>query len=130
MGDLMVETPATQVLPHRKQMPSSIPNIDSLEGLGTDGSDEYSTLKKLQRHLEYAYWTIRGHQLTKTQIHSASRGIHQGRAKVCRDINIRRQRLIHQRSLKRELIRAQEEIKRIQSVPLVIGQFMEAIDQK
>jgi 26S proteasome regulatory subunit T3 len=35
-----------------------------------------------------------------------------------------------QRSLKRELVRAQEEIKRIQSVPLVIGQFMEAIDQK
>ena len=34
------------------------------------------------------------------------------------------------RSLKRELVRAQEEIKRIQSVPLEIGQFMEAIDQK
>lgn len=34
-----------------------------------------------------------------------------------------------QQSLKRELVRAQEEIKRIQSVPLVIGQFMEAIDQ-
>lgn len=34
------------------------------------------------------------------------------------------------RSLKRELMRAQEEIKRIQSLPLVIGQFMEAIDQK
>ncbi len=34
------------------------------------------------------------------------------------------------RSSKRELVRAQEEIKRIQSVPLVIGQFMEAIDQK
>lgn len=33
------------------------------------------------------------------------------------------------RNLKRELVRAQEEIKRIQSVPLVIGQFMEAIDQ-
>lgn len=32
--------------------------------------------------------------------------------------------------MKRELVRAQEEIKRIQSVPLVIGQFMEAIDQK
>jgi ATP-dependent 26S proteasome regulatory subunit len=40
------------------------------------------------------------------------------------------QKLIHRRSLKRELVRAQEEIKRIQSVPLVIGQFMEAIDQK
>lgn len=38
--------------------------------------------------------------------------------------------LDHYRSLKRELVRAQEEIKRIQSVPLVIGQFMEAIDQK
>ncbi len=38
--------------------------------------------------------------------------------------------LISSRSLKRELVRAQEEIKRIQSVPLVIGQFMEAIDQK
>jgi len=53
MGDVLTENSATQVLPHRKQMPSSIPNIDSLEGLGTDGNDEYSTLKKLQRHLEY-----------------------------------------------------------------------------
>lgn len=34
-----------------------------------------------------------------------------------------------QRHLKRELIRAQEEVKRIQSVPLVLGQFLEAIDQ-
>lgn len=38
--------------------------------------------------------------------------------------------MVFGRSLKRELVRAQEEIKRIQSVPLVIGQFMEAIDQK
>lgn len=34
-----------------------------------------------------------------------------------------------QKNLKRELVRAQEEVKRIQSVPLVIGQFLEAIDQ-
>ncbi|KAK9468392.1 P-loop containing nucleoside triphosphate hydrolase protein [Lipomyces arxii] len=33
-----------------------------------------------------------------------------------------------QRNLKRELVRAQEEVKRIQSVPLVIGQFLEPID--
>ncbi|OBT51705.1 26S protease regulatory subunit 6B [Pseudogymnoascus sp. 24MN13] len=98
MADAAVENPATQVLPHRKQLPSSIPNIDSLEGLATDGSDEYSTLKKLQRHLEYI-------QLQEEYIKD------------------------EQRSLKRELVRAQEEIKRIQSVPLVIGQFMEAIDQ-
>lgn len=32
------------------------------------------------------------------------------------------------KNLKRELLRAQEEVKRIQSVPLVIGQFMEMID--
>ncbi|ORY53128.1 26S proteasome subunit P45 [Rhizoclosmatium globosum] len=34
-----------------------------------------------------------------------------------------------QKNLRRELLRAQEEVKRIQSVPLVIGQFLEAIDQ-
>jgi 26S proteasome regulatory subunit T3 len=34
-----------------------------------------------------------------------------------------------QKNLKRELIRAQEEVKRIQAVPLVIGQFLEPIDQ-
>ncbi|KAI5954028.1 RPT3 [Candida margitis] len=34
-----------------------------------------------------------------------------------------------QRHLKRELIRAQEEVKRIKSVPLVIGQFLEPIDE-
>jgi len=32
------------------------------------------------------------------------------------------------KNLKRELIRAKEEVKRIQSVPLVIGQFLEAVD--
>ena len=32
------------------------------------------------------------------------------------------------RNLKRELIRAKEELKKIQSVPLVIGQFNEMID--
>ncbi|KAI7744946.1 hypothetical protein M8C21_008142, partial [Ambrosia artemisiifolia] len=33
------------------------------------------------------------------------------------------------KNLKREQLRSQEEVKRIQSVPLVIGQFMEMIDQ-
>lgn len=33
------------------------------------------------------------------------------------------------KNLRRELLRAMEEVKRIQSVPLVIGQFMEMIDQ-
>lgn len=33
-----------------------------------------------------------------------------------------------QKNLKRELLRAKEEVKRIQSVPLVIGQFLEMVD--
>uniref|UniRef100_A0A1I7TTZ5 AAA domain-containing protein n=1 Tax=Caenorhabditis tropicalis TaxID=1561998 RepID=A0A1I7TTZ5_9PELO len=34
------------------------------------------------------------------------------------------------RNLERELLHAQEEVKRIQSVPLVIGQFLEAVDHE
>ena len=49
-----MENPANTVAPHKKSLNShSIPNIDSLEGVGSDSSDEYSTLKKLQRHLEF-----------------------------------------------------------------------------
>jgi ATP-dependent 26S proteasome regulatory subunit len=33
-------------------------------------------------------------------------------------------------NLRRELLRAQEEVKRIQSVPLVIGQFLEPVDER
>lgn len=48
-----MENPLNIVPPHKRQSPSnSIPNIDSLEGVGNDDSDEYSTLKRLQRHLE------------------------------------------------------------------------------
>jgi len=36
---------------------------------------------------------------------------------------------MNKKNLKRELLRAQEEVKRIQSVPLVIGQFLEMIDE-
>jgi 26S proteasome regulatory subunit T3 len=133
MGDAMVENPATQVLPHRKHMQSSIPNIDSLEGLGTDGSDEYSTLKKLERHMEWVElemaqmdcgWTIADTSSSRKNTSRTNNGMG---STSCLNIELK---LIFYRSLKRELVRAQEEIKRIQSVPLVIGQFMEAIDQK
>ena len=36
---------------------------------------------------------------------------------------------VEQQNLKREALRAKEELKRIQSVPLVIGQFIEMIDE-
>lgn len=53
MGDVVVESPIHTVPPHKKQPPSdSIPNIDTLEGSGNDGGDEYATLKRYQRHLE------------------------------------------------------------------------------
>lgn len=53
MGDVLVENPSNQVPPHKKQSPSSLPNVDAVEGIGSSGGDEYSTLKKLQRELEY-----------------------------------------------------------------------------
>ena len=37
---------------------------------------------------------------------------------------------IEQQNLQRELIRAKEELKKIQSVPLVIGQFIKMVDDK
>jgi 26S proteasome regulatory subunit T3 len=53
MGDVLVDNPANMVPPHKRQpISDAIPEIDSLEGSGSDGNDEYSTLKRLQRHLE------------------------------------------------------------------------------
>lgn len=44
-------------------------------------------------------------------------------------LNTKEENLLdEQRNLKRELVRSKEEVKRIQSVPLVIGQFSEMID--
>lgn len=55
MGDVVVESPANSVTPYTKSAPlDTIPNIESIEGTANDGGDEYATLKKLQRHLEYA----------------------------------------------------------------------------
>ena len=48
-----MENPLNVIPPHKRQTPSNIPSID-IEGIGNDDSDEYSTLKKLQRHLESA----------------------------------------------------------------------------
>ena len=56
MGDVIVENPALTVPPHKKTPHAdSMPEIDSFEGAGANGEDEYSTLKRLQRHLEYVF---------------------------------------------------------------------------
>lgn len=39
--------------PQKKSAPSAIPNIETFEGASTEGGDDYITLKKLQRQLEY-----------------------------------------------------------------------------
>jgi 26S proteasome regulatory subunit T3 len=52
MADAIVDNPANIVPPHKKTLPTSIPNVDSLEGFPIDGSDDYQTYKKLQAQLE------------------------------------------------------------------------------
>ncbi len=53
MGDVLVENPLSNVPPHKKTAPSTIPTIENFEGLSSEDSDDYATLKKLQRQLEY-----------------------------------------------------------------------------
>jgi hypothetical protein len=81
MGDIAVENPASVLSSYTKAAPlDTIPNIDSLEGTGADDGDEYATLKKLQRHLEYVLPTHRSplRELIKgLQVHQAPRRIHQ-----------------------------------------------------
>ena len=56
MGDVLVDNPANIVPPHKKlPISDAIPEIDSLEGVGADANDDYATLKRLQRHLEYEF---------------------------------------------------------------------------
>lgn len=53
MATAAVENPSLIVAPHQHGPPSSIPAIESLEGMGDGDQDDYSVMKKLQRHLEY-----------------------------------------------------------------------------
>jgi len=60
MGDVLVDSPIQAIPPQKKPAVSdAIPDIDPLEGVGSDNGDEYSTLKRLQRHLEYVGWLLR-----------------------------------------------------------------------
>lgn len=80
--------------------PPSLPSTQShylSGGFSSSPEDLYSTLKWLQRQLEFL-------DIQEEYVKD------------------------EQKNLKRELLRAQDEVKRIQSVPLVIGQFMEMVD--
>lgn len=85
MADVAVENPANSVITPKKPVPmDNILNIDSLEGPGPEGGDEYATLKRLQRHLEYVCLFSRAFlskfptMLIWQQVHSTSGGIYQG----------------------------------------------------
>lgn len=54
MGDVAVENPANNVTPLPKPRAlDTLSNLESLEASADDANDEYATLKRLQRHLEY-----------------------------------------------------------------------------
>ncbi|KAG5936827.1 hypothetical protein E4U60_002336 [Claviceps pazoutovae] len=53
MGDVAVESQAYHLPLDKKTSLSAIPNIDSFEGVPTEGGDDYATMKLLQRQLEY-----------------------------------------------------------------------------
>ncbi|KAK9809802.1 hypothetical protein WJX73_008099 [Symbiochloris irregularis] len=72
-------------------------DMDKVHHEEAPDEDYYTTLKNLQRQLEF-------YEIQEEYIKE------------------------EQGSLKRELLRSQEEVKRIQSVPLVIGQFLEMVD--
>ncbi|OIV95671.1 hypothetical protein TanjilG_01465 [Lupinus angustifolius] len=76
--------------------PPSLPSTHHSSS-SNGGEDLYSTLKYLQRQIEFL-------DIQEEYVKD------------------------EQKNLKRELLRAQEEVKRIQSVPLVIGQFLEMVD--
>ena len=52
MGDVLVDSHVSL----KKGSPTTaMPSIDNYEGVATEGGDEYATLKKLQRQLEYIH---------------------------------------------------------------------------
>jgi 26S proteasome regulatory subunit T3 len=87
--------------------------------------DLYTRLKSLQRQQEFleiqaSVWHVPGILIN---LHPLEQHAHAPLSHLQEEY-IKEE----QKNLKRELLRAQEEIKRIQAVPLVIGQFLEMVD--
>ena len=96
-------------------LPSQISEKQALfSSLPASDEELYSTWKRLEAHKEFL------------QLQEVRCKWHAYVAQADNQEYIRDETL----NLRRELLRAQEEVKRIQSVPLVIGQFLEAVDEK
>lgn len=84
MADVAVEQPTSALPTTRKAVVAdAIPDIDSLEGVGADEDDEYSQLKRYQRHLEYVLLVVitvsmGGATDVTAQVPEFTRGIYQG----------------------------------------------------
>jgi len=85
-----------------------------LNSLPASDEELYSTWKRLEAHKEFL-------QLQEVSYPGSTCDPQAYQQEYIRDETL---------NLRRELLRAQEEVKRIQSVPLVIGQFLEAVDEK
>jgi 26S proteasome regulatory subunit T3 len=85
-----------------------------LNSLPASDEELYSTWKRLEAHKEFL-------QLQEVSQPGSTYDLQAYQQEYIRDETL---------NLRRELLRAQEEVKRIQSVPLVIGQFLEAVDEK
>ena len=106
--------------------PAAAMQIDAAEPDDGEG-DLYTRLKTLQRQLEFLDIQVRG---TGQSQEFCSLPISPSMSrKVFASVDSQEDYIKEeQKNLKRELLRAQEEVKRIQSVPLVIGQFLEMVD--
>jgi hypothetical protein len=129
---------AAAVLPAVKQLATM--DVDSGPSTSAEPEDLYTRLKTLQRQLEFLEIQVGG--LGTRMGREGAPGGREGSGTggcpcfrlPCADPGPLPRRTQEeyikeeQKNLKRELLRAQEEVKRIQSVPLVIGQFLEMVD--
>jgi hypothetical protein len=107
-------------------------DISSVATFAEDDKDLYVKLKALQRQMEFLEIQVRSCKswsaflellITCLLRHALACGPGTLQ-RVIQEEYIKEE----QRNLKRELLRAEEEVKRIQSVPLFIGQFLEMVD--
>jgi hypothetical protein len=126
---------AAAVMPAAKALATM--DVDAGPSTSAESEDLYARLKTLQRQLEFLEIQVRALGAAGGAIRAAARGAgpqptprlaprapDRPRAPRPQEEYIKEE----QKNLKRELLRAQEEVKRIQSVPLVIGQFLEMVD--